>query len=238
MEERNYVVYIHTCNDNGKKYIGITGQNPPSKRWYCGTGSYNHNDYFCKAIRKHKWKNFKHDIVLQNLTKEEAEMFEIEMIKYHKTINRKYGYNISNGGESLGKHTEESKRKMSETKKSKHYKISEETREKYRKNSSGKNNPMYGKNFTQEHRDKIRSGLKEFYKNNDAKFLGRHHTEENKKILSEQHCKKFICVETGIIYKSPFYCCEELNIDYSYLCKCIKSGKICKGHHYKYIDKQ
>ena len=65
-----------------------------------------------------------------------------------------------------------------------------------------------------------------------------YHNEKNKKVLSKYHQKKFICIETGIIYNSPLYACKELNIDYSYLTKCCKTGKICKGYHFKYIDKE
>ena len=238
MKERNYVVYMHINTINNKKYIGITGQNPPSKRWCSSTGSYNSNRYFYNAIKKYKWKNFKHEIILQNLTKQEAEIFEIELIKFYKTTNSKHGYNLANGGEANGKHTEESKRKMSETKRNNAKPISEELRAKFSKRSSGKNNPMYGVEFSEEHRNKISNGLKEYYKTNKSTFYGKHHSEESKKKNSESSCKKFICIETGIIYKSPFYCHEELGIDYNYLCKCIKSGKACKGYHFKYIDKQ
>ena len=101
-----------------------------------------------------------------------------------------------------------------------------------------KNNPKYGKIFSEEHRGKISEGLKKYYKENKGTFLGKHHTEENKKVLSKYHQKKFICIETGIIYNSPLYACKELNIDYSYLTKCCKTGKICKGYHFKYIDKE
>ena len=127
MEERIYKLYMHTNVVNNKKYIGITRQKI-NARWQNGNG-YKNNKYFHRAIQKYGWDNFRHEVILCNLTKKEAEMFEIEMIKYNKSNDRKFGYNIDSGGNSNGK-------------------ISEETRKKLSKNHrdiSGKNNPLYGK---------------------------------------------------------------------------------------------
>lgn len=236
MKERIYNLYMHVNKINDKKYIGITKFSSLNKRWCNGNG-YKNNPYFNKAIKKYGWDNFKHELIFCNLTKEEAEALEIQSIKYFKTTNRKFGYNISNGGEVKGKHSEESKIKMSKTKKRNAKPISEEQRIKLRERSSGKNNPMYGKNFSEEHRRKISKGLKEYYKNNKGTFFGRNHTENNKKILSKKKQKKFICIETGKIYDSPLYACKELNISYSYLCRRCKNGKPCKGYHFKYLEK-
>ena len=80
MEERKYTVYIHTCNKNGKKYVGVTSQSV-NRRWGKNGAGYKLCTYFGSAINKYGWDNFNHEIVLCNLTKGEAEMFEIEMIK-------------------------------------------------------------------------------------------------------------------------------------------------------------
>ena len=53
----------------------------------------------------------------------EAQSYEQELIAYYQSNNRKYGYNVDNGG-SLNRFTNETKRKMSEIKrgeKSVHY---------------------------------------------------------------------------------------------------------------------
>ena len=79
-----YIVYMHTC-PNGKKYIGITSQSP-ERRWQKGKGyAYGSNPYFYNAIEKYGWDNIEHTILFRNLTKEEAEQKEIELIKEHKT---------------------------------------------------------------------------------------------------------------------------------------------------------
>lgn len=116
----NYTIYMHEHRENGKKYIGITCQNP-QKRWGNGK-NYKKTSYFRNAIDKYGWDMFRHEILYTNLSKEEACKLEQELIKKYKTNDRKYGYNNSIGGEigSLGnKHklSEETKRKMRVAKK-------------------------------------------------------------------------------------------------------------------------
>lgn len=106
-----FTVYCHINKINGKKYVGITKQNPET-RWHSGNG-YNNNEYFCRAIKKYGWKNFDHKILYKNLTKEEAEKIEIQLIAEWKTMNRAYGYNIANGGNHIGSISEETKKKIS-----------------------------------------------------------------------------------------------------------------------------
>ena len=119
-EERNYTVYMHINKKNGKKYIGITKQNP-QKRWksngigYCGQLFYN-------AIEKYGWDNFEHIILFENKTQEEAEKLEVELIKSYKSTNKKHGYNRENGGNSRGKHSEETKQMLSVMNKGKYTK--------------------------------------------------------------------------------------------------------------------
>lgn len=113
--ERKFKVYVHIA-PNGKRYIGITSMYV-NKRWGRGAG-YKQNKYFTKAIKKYGWDNFKHEILYENLTKEEACAKEIELIKQFKSNNPQYGYNLSSGGTAnIYKHkkaTEETKKRMSE----------------------------------------------------------------------------------------------------------------------------
>lgn len=106
-----FTVYCHINKINGKKYVGITKQNPEI-RWHSGNG-YNNSEYFWRAIKKYGWGNFEHKILYENLTKEEAERVEIQLIAEWKTTNRAYGYNIANGGNHIGSVSEETKKKIS-----------------------------------------------------------------------------------------------------------------------------
>ena len=75
----NYKVYKHTF-PNGKVYIGIT-QQTLIRRWQNGKGYYK-NSFISKAINKYGWENVKHEVLFENLTKEEAEQKEIEHILF------------------------------------------------------------------------------------------------------------------------------------------------------------
>ena len=119
-----FYVYKHTC-PNEKIYIGITKQQP-IKRWgYNGYG-YRKNTLFYRAIQKYGWSNIKHEILYENLSKEEAEQKEIELIEKYKSNQPKYGYNIANGGNTTGTVSEATKEKISKTLKG--YEFSDERR--------------------------------------------------------------------------------------------------------------
>ena len=105
----NYTVYMH-ISPSGKKYIGITGQSI-ERRWGNGTG-YKNCISFNRAIEKYGWNNIKHIVLYSGLRKEDAEHKEIELIKKYNTTDSRYGYNIENGGSTIGKHSEETKRKI------------------------------------------------------------------------------------------------------------------------------
>lgn len=118
---KNYCVYVHVNKIDYKKYFGLTSMKPQD-RWrngygYLGKnkdGSYCH-PHFANAILKYSWDNFEHIIIATGLTKEEAEQMEIELIAKYKTTDRNFGYNIQNGGSSIGKLAEESKIKISKS---------------------------------------------------------------------------------------------------------------------------
>ena len=114
MMNNNYIVYMHT-SPNNKRYIGITSQKP-ERRWRKNGEGYKDNAYFWRAIQKYSWDNFKHDILYIDLTKEEAEQKEVELIAYYNSNNIDFGYNMSVGGESGSKgykYTDEQKKHMS-----------------------------------------------------------------------------------------------------------------------------
>lgn len=112
IEDRCYVVYKHTA-PNGKCYIGITCQNPPEKRWKYGTG-YKYNEHFSRAISKYGWNSFTHEVLIRDLTQQEAEQKEIELIAHYKSADRNFGYNLDLGGSGAGRMSEETKKKISE----------------------------------------------------------------------------------------------------------------------------
>lgn len=90
----SFLVYKHTNKENGKVYIGITSQEP-KKRWQNGAGYY--GTYFYNAIQKYGWDGFEHEILLEGLTKEQAEEIEADLIAKYGSANRENGYNVSLG---------------------------------------------------------------------------------------------------------------------------------------------
>lgn len=151
--DANYTVYQHKM-PNGKRYIGITSLEP-EKRWLNGRG-YKKNEYLYNAIKKYGWENIEHSIIKTNLTKEEAEQMEKDLIAYFHSNEHDHGYNWADGG-SAYKHSIESRKKMSEAHKGLRYNIgvpfTEERKQHLRKphpSIRGENNPMYGKKWTAE----------------------------------------------------------------------------------------
>lgn len=108
MLKNQYKVYLHIC-PNGKKYVGITGQEA-KKRWHNGHG-YKHCVLFYNAIKKYGWDNFEHIILYDELSKEEAELTEIDLIKKWNLLDDRFGYNLALGG-NTSRPTDETKIKM------------------------------------------------------------------------------------------------------------------------------
>lgn len=100
MEECNgvkYIVYCHTNKINNKKYIGQTCRSLETRSGSNGCG-YKECPYFYRAIQKHGWDNFEHEVLFENLSKKSADRIEKILIQTFKTQNPDYGYNIQNGG--------------------------------------------------------------------------------------------------------------------------------------------
>ena len=84
----NYTVYMHV-SPSGKRYIGITGQSV-ERRWGNGTG-YKNCISFNRAIAKYGWDNIEHSIIAENLTLEEANRLERNIIDCYNLVEE--GYN-------------------------------------------------------------------------------------------------------------------------------------------------
>lgn len=101
---KTFTVYKHTNKTNGKVYIGITGQRVQD-RW-CRGSTYK-SLYFGRAIKKYGWDGFEHEILADNLSKEEACAMEIMLIEQYSSRNPQKGYNVAaggGGGGMIGKH--------------------------------------------------------------------------------------------------------------------------------------
>lgn len=99
---KKYVVYKVTNTINGKIYIGMT--NNIKTRWSGNGTQYRTRSGnltgrpFWNAIQKYGWENFDKEILLSDLTMEEALEKEKEMIKKNNANVKGIGYNVSPGG--------------------------------------------------------------------------------------------------------------------------------------------
>jgi len=112
-------IYKITNKVNNKAYIGQTTYKNPDRRWACHktcaknqtkrTGSYLYN-----AMRKHKTVNFTFEVLCWVDSRRLLDIAEDKFIEAYNTTDSEHGYNLCMG---LGgnKHSEATKKKMSET---------------------------------------------------------------------------------------------------------------------------
>lgn len=170
LNDKIWCVYMHTNKINNKVYVGQTCSRP-ERRWGKDGSGYKECPLFWRAIQKYGWDNFEHIIFDSNLTKMEANKIEILLIALYNTTDPNKGYNLTLGGEGtrpteevrqkmrdvtlkrLEKnehpwknrhHSEESKKKMSNSKKGKY--TGKDNPNYGNHKMAGKNNPMYGNN--------------------------------------------------------------------------------------------
>lgn len=109
----NYTVYVHSLTD-GRMYVGITCQ-PLKNRWKNGRG-YPATNHMGKAIAQYGWDSFSHKIIATNLSREQAQEIERNLIDILDLTNPDKGFNEAKGGMGggmYGKHqSEEAKRKI------------------------------------------------------------------------------------------------------------------------------
>lgn len=92
-----YRVYIHTVLKNNKKYVGLSTKENINDRWKNGKG-YKGQKVFYNAILKYGWDNISHQ-VFECDTEAEMKYLERYLIAYYNTTDRRYGYNVTEGGD-------------------------------------------------------------------------------------------------------------------------------------------
>lgn len=220
-----YIVYQHKNKINGKIYIGITSS-VPEKRWGRNGSNYKTSPYFYNAIQKYGWDNFEHNILYTNLTKEQACQKEQELIQYFHSMDRKFGYNSTSGGEIFIMNSE-TKNKISNKLKGNTnglgHPCSEEKKQKISK-------AQKGRKLTEEHKQKLSEAAKQ-----------RHApcSEQKRKTLSQNYPNKkpIYCLELNTVFESVQECSRQLNIPATNISKlCNGRGKTLKGYHLSYYN--
>lgn len=213
-----YKVYVH-ISPNGKRYFGIT-RTKLSARWQNGKG-YKYNSYFNRAILKYGWENIKHIVLFENLSKEDAEFKEKELIAKYKTTNPSFGYNIDNGGSSTGVHSSSTIEKLRKLHLGR--KHSKETKEKHRQATL----KLWQ---SQEFREKIIKSRMSRVKNNNKIGILKNRYRSGKKV---------ICIETKMIFERI----KDASIYYGICDECIRKcchneRNVAGGYHWQFYKEE
>ena len=138
-------IYKTTNLINGKIYIGQHCSNKFDTSYY-GSGK-----KILRALKKYGLNNFNCEIIEWCETREIANEREIFWICKLNSKNNDIGYNITDGGEGWkgGKHSDETKNKISRTKTgvspNRVYKVSDETKQKISNTLKSKNSTAWNK---------------------------------------------------------------------------------------------
>lgn len=225
---------------NGKCYVGQAGciEERIERHWSLLERSKDVR-FLQNAYNKYGKDNFYYE-VLEECTIDKLDDKEIYWISYYKSNNRKYGYNLTEGGSgSRGyKWSEESRKKLSESCKGRI--VSEETKSKISKSlignqrSKGNTSVWKGKHLPEETRKKISESLrnptddirKRMSNAQKNRFNKQGVSEETKKKMSDSRKGKFVGrkhINNGMINKFVAY--EELDL---YLSNGWKLGRLKK----------
>lgn len=195
-----YCIYKITNLINGKTYIGQHKYKKLNDN-YMGSGK-----ILKQAQAKYGIENFKKDILVFDIVRRDfINLLEKEYIKFYRSIGQAE-YNITDGGEggnggkkgqvpwNKGKHhSEETRRKLSEVRKGKHFgSHSEETKKKISESLKGHDDWNKGKHHSNETKKKISDAMKGRVPPNK----GKHHSEEARRKMSKACKGRLLSEET------------------------------------------
>lgn len=181
-----WIVYSHENIYNGKKYIGITSVRP-ERRWRKGEG-YKRSVKFYNSIKKYGWDSFKHEILYENLTENEAKNIEQKLIRKNKKQNLSYNITDCGEGNKGWVVSEDTKKKISESHKGK--KLSEEHKRNIGLSGKGRvvsedtkrkiAEKHTGRKLSEDTKRKIAEKYKAFFSTHESPLKGIEKTEEQK----------------------------------------------------------
>ena len=165
------LIYCAKNKINGKVYVGQTTKSLAYRKGShlrAARGSRLQCRKFHLAIKKYGPENFDWYVLTECNSQDELDLAEIKFITLLKTINIEHGYNIAEGGKAGSRMSEESKLRLSESRK-------------------GDKSPWFGRKHTEETKIKISFAQKG--------RKGKPHTEESKEKLRQKMLGNCISAE-------------------------------------------
>lgn len=200
MNLKCHKIYKYTNKLNDKVYIGRTCKSLKMRAGHNGS-RYKGSHKFWNAIQKYGWDNFIGEVIVDNLTDEEAGELEVKFIKEYDSVNKGYNTLYDSNVRLSESYRDSISLSLQNVFKDK------EKREKLSNSLKGENNPFYGKHHSEETIEKIRQKRKGQKLSKEQKekisnslkgeknpFYGKHHSEETKKKIGEAN-KGRVCSE-------------------------------------------
>ena len=253
----NNVVYMYTNKISGRRYVGIT--NNLERRY---KEHLRHSTQLIdKKIKEYGIDNFDFEILFVG-TYDECKIKEQEYIEQYETMVYQNGYNVTKGGDGVVgfSHSEESKKKMSDSHKNiPHKPHSEETKQKISESNVGKHSnykpteetkqkisdSLTGRKLNEEQRKAISNG-----KIGDKNpMYGKHFNGNQRNAVIESNkrrtgvatmTKKYIGInDDGFIVLSSTIEMKEKGFDRNGIYKCIRGErKTYKGYRWLVMEKE
>lgn len=232
-------IYVRTNTVNGKQYVGQTNDfRQREADWRCVNINYA-GRYINNARQKYGIDSFETKVLIECQTQEELNFWEVYYIRELST-KIPNGYNMTDGGEGLSgyKHSEETKKRLSEMKRGQGNVFFGKKRPDFAEKMKGEGNPFFGKTHTQETIRKIIEANKGKPAYNKGKTYDELFTPEKAKWLREHAINNAVKtvqmdLEGNIIkvWDSAKEASRELGIEYTGICKCRK-GEFKTYHNF------
>lgn len=172
-------IYLLKNTVNGKIYIGQTWF-PLNKRMGKNGKNYDHSPHLSASIKKYGVENFEYFVLQECNNQETADAYETYYITLFRSQNQEIGYNIKEGG-AAGRHSDESKQKISISMKNKEW--SPEALEKRKEPGRAWKGKKRGPH-TEEWKAANSEMMKKRHAEQGHPMEGKHHTEEAKAKIS------------------------------------------------------
>lgn len=203
-----YQIYLITDLTNNKKYVGQVIQHRGYKSRFAehinGTKTAN-TRMLSNAIIKHGANNFIVELIESGIPENLIDEKEVFYISHYNTYYpNKLGYNMTLGGQGIHgyKHTDVTKKKISEASRSfwERYKYSDE----YLRRNENISKNLSGRVKSDETKRKFSEAAKKRFSTEPGTFKGKHHSDAAKRKIAEKngHSVAMCSKESGEIIKT------------------------------------